>query len=122
MSSGRWHTAQFLKKIGATSLVKVTCLLAGLLSFAPMVGGVNRQNAAKTKIAAANRSLLIGFTSRLSVPTFRLRVYAITLWENLIFSLLTSLPFFNVVISPVMKGMGISKLGSLSLPEFPENS
>src|SRR5262245_11835876 len=47
MSSGRWHTAQFLKRIGATSLVKVICLLAGLLLFALMVGSVNRRKAAK---------------------------------------------------------------------------
>src|SRR5215468_6675632 len=59
MSSGRWHTAQFLKRIGATSLLKVICLLAGLLLFALMIGGANRQNAAKTKNAVANRSLLI---------------------------------------------------------------
>src|SRR5215831_16329604 len=63
MSSGRWHTAQFLKRIGATSLVKVICLFAGLLLFALMIGGVNRQNATKTKNAVANRSLLIANAS-----------------------------------------------------------
>src|SRR6266542_3554056 len=47
MSSGRWHTAQFLKRIGATSLVKVICLFEGLSLFALMAGGVNRRNAAK---------------------------------------------------------------------------
>src|SRR5262245_16263449 len=46
MSSGRWHTAQFLKRIGATSLLKVICLFDGLSFFALMAGGMNRQNAA----------------------------------------------------------------------------
>src|SRR5262247_2719382 len=47
MSSERWHTAQFLKRIGATSLLKVVCLFDDLLFFALMAGGMNKQNAAK---------------------------------------------------------------------------
>src|SRR5882672_11085926 len=73
MSSGRWQAAQFLKRIGATSLLKVIGLFAGSLLFALMIGAVNRQIAAKTKNAIANTSLLIiAFTS--SFP-FRRCIY-----------------------------------------------
>jgi hypothetical protein len=41
-----------------------------LLSFAPVVGGENRQSAAKTKIAVVNSSLLIGSTSHISIWRF----------------------------------------------------
>src|SRR5262245_49448238 len=82
MSSGRWHTAQFLKRIGATSLVNVICLLAGSLLFALMVCSANRQSDAKTKIAVANRSLLTVSTSYFSIWRFNylksmVRVFAL---------------------------------------------
>src|SRR5262245_34888240 len=73
MSLGRWHTAQFLKSIGATSLVKVTCLLAGLLLFALITGSANRDKVRRGKIAMAETVLFISFTCYVSLAVRSLR-------------------------------------------------
>src|SRR5262249_21966887 len=58
MSSGLWHWAQFLKKIGATSLLKVTWSAVGLsLSFASVVVEANK-NPARSK---ASKQVIVNF-------------------------------------------------------------
>src|SRR5262245_17002210 len=61
MSSGRWHCAQFLKRIGATSLVKVIWLLADLLLFALAPGSASRHRAASARIAKIEIAPLMAF-------------------------------------------------------------
>jgi hypothetical protein len=46
ISFGRWHSAQFLKSMGATSLLKVTCFLTGELAL--VSEKVKKQAASKT--------------------------------------------------------------------------
>jgi hypothetical protein len=52
MSFGLWHSAQFLKNIGATSLLKVTSFLPGALAL-PV--GKKIKQAASMKAAASEK-------------------------------------------------------------------
>src|SRR5262245_48509734 len=62
MSSGRWHCAQFLNRIGATSLLKVICLFAELPPSALMVAGAYPQIAARVNKETARIDLFMSLS------------------------------------------------------------